>query len=418
MTLDTAPRSLWQHRDFMKLWSAQTVSLFGTTIHAEALPLAAIMLLEASPVQMGLLGALATAPAFLIGLPAGLWVDRMRRRPIMIAADLGRAALLLTIPLASLAGVLYIEHLYLVALLAGGLGVFYDVAYQSILPWLVGRQHLFEANSKLGMGDSMAEIAGPAAGGALVQAISAPFALLVDAFSFIFSATTLGTIGQSEPQPVRAPTEAPVRTEILAGLRATWHSRGLRALAGASSTLNFFGAFIGAIYGLYVIEQLRMTPVVLGILVSSGGVGALLGAILSGRVAARFGAGRALVMALLLSSAMSILIPLASGNDGFSVALLVVAQVCGDLALAIFLIGEISLRQAFTPDHLLGRVNAGFRFLIGGAVTSGLLVGGVLGQYAGLRPTLYLSVVGMLFSAAWLVSSPLNQPNHTEGQDL
>src|SRR5262249_23335746 len=192
---------LWSHHDFMRLWAGQTVSQLGSTVTREALPYTAILALGATPIQMGLLGAAGAAPLLLLGLLAGVWVDRLRRRPVMIAADLGRAVLLLSVPGAYLLGLLRIEQLYVVAALVGVLSVFFDVAYQAFLPSLVQREQIFEGNSKLGMSGSVAEIAGPPLGGTLVQLVGGPVTILLDALSFVFSARSLLRIRAPEPAP-------------------------------------------------------------------------------------------------------------------------------------------------------------------------------------------------------------------------
>src|SRR5215213_1091787 len=250
---------LWRHRDFMRLWAGQTISQFGSTITREALPYTAILVLNASPLQMGLLGAAGAAPLLLLGLFAGVWVDRVRRRPLMIAADIGRALLLLSIPIAYLLGWMRIEQLYVVAALAGTLTVFFDVAYQSALPGLVRREHLLEGNSKLGLSESVAEIGGTPLGGILVQLVSGPITLLLDALSFVFSAWMLRRIRADEPPPRPAEHHEHIMRDLSTGLRAIWADPLLRAMAGSSAIRSFFGWFFGAIYGLYAIRVLGMS---------------------------------------------------------------------------------------------------------------------------------------------------------------
>ncbi|HEX9370340.1 MAG TPA: MFS transporter, partial [Roseiflexaceae bacterium] len=229
------PDGLWRHRDFMRLWSGQAVSKLGSTITREALPYTAILALGASPAQMGLLGAAGAAPLLLIGLLAGVWVDRLRRRPIMIAADVGRALLLLSIPLAYLLGALRIEQLYLVAALAGVLTVFFDVAYQSFLPTLVEREQIAKGNGKLAVSDSIAEIAGPPLGGTLVQLISGPATALLDALSFLFSACALARIRAVEPPPAPPAERQRAGRDLADGLRAIRADPLLHAMAAGSA---------------------------------------------------------------------------------------------------------------------------------------------------------------------------------------
>ncbi|MBI4640198.1 MAG: MFS transporter, partial [Candidatus Tectomicrobia bacterium] len=255
---------LLHHPGFMKLWIGQTISQFGSKITRTALPLTAVLVLEATPVQMGLLAALGSAPVLVVGLLAGVWVDRLRRRPILIAADLGRAVLLGLIPVSALLGLLRIEQLYIAALLVGILTVFFDVAYQSFLPSLVDREQIVEGNSKLGVSDSVTEIGGPALAGGLIQLVSAPITILLDAFSFLFSALFVGLIDISEPLPTPSEQRKSVWRDVVEGLRVVLGNPLLRAIAGSSSTFNFFGGFFGALYGLYAIRELGIEPAILG----------------------------------------------------------------------------------------------------------------------------------------------------------
>src|SRR5215212_6066759 len=266
---------LWRHPDFMRLWAGQTVSQFGSTVTREALPYTAILVLGASPLQMGLLGAAGAAPLLLLGLFAGVWVDRMHRRPLMIAADIGRAVLLLSVPVAYLLGWMRIEQLYLVAALTGVLTVFFNVAYQSALPGLIHREHLLEGNSKLGLSESVAEIGGTPLGGLLVQLVSGPITLLLDALSFVFSAWMLRRIRAEEPPPAPPEQHQHIWRDLSTGLRVIWADPLLRAMAGTSAIQSFFGWFFGAIYGLYAIRVIGMGTAMLGITVAFGGVGAL-----------------------------------------------------------------------------------------------------------------------------------------------
>ena len=243
--------------DFTKLWLGRTVSELGSGIGGTALPLAAVLVLKATPLQMGLLAAIGAAPVLVVGLPAGAWVDRLRRRPILIAADVGRAVLLISIPLAALLHVLRIEQLYVVAALVGVLAVFFDVADQSFLPSVVPRESLVEANSTLGASASVAEIGGPALAGVLVQWLSAPVAILFDAVSFLFSALCVGLIRAPDPPPQRIEQRQSLGRDIAAGLRLVLRHPVLRALAGSSGTFNFFGSFVGALYFLYAIRRAR-----------------------------------------------------------------------------------------------------------------------------------------------------------------
>jgi predicted MFS family arabinose efflux permease len=399
-------RGLWRHRDFMRLWAGQTISKFGSQIGGGALALTAILALSATPVQMGLLLAASSVPVLLVGLLAGVWVDRLRRRPLMIMADLGRALLLASIPIAALLGLLQIGQLYIVVALVSVLTIFFDVAYETFLPSLVRREQLVEGNSKLGQSDSIAEIGGPPLGGALVQMISAPLTIAFDAVSFLFSALFLWRIHALEPL-VEQPTQRPsIWQDIGAGLRATLGSPLLRVLLGGTVIFNLGGGIIGSLYGLYAIRELGLTPTMLGVVIGVGGVSALLGALIAERVARRLGLGRAITVALTVIAGMGILLPLAHGS--LAIPLLILGQ-AGDAAWSIYLISALSLRQSITPARLLGRVNASMQFLAAGAAPLGAVAGGVLGELIGLRATLAFGVAIIMCACLWGICSPLRR---------
>lgn len=414
---------LWRSADFIKLWAGQTISQLGSRITRDGLPLAAVLVLEATPSQMGLLAALGSAPVLVLGLVAGVWVDRLRRRPILIVADLGRAALLATIPLAAVMGVLTIEQLYLVAALAGVLTLFFDVAYQSYLPSLVERENILEGNTKLALSDSVAEFAGPTLAGLLVQVLTAPIAILFDALSFLVSAASVALIRKAEGSAPRDqatsaqtapeaessldPRPPSFQSEALEGLRVVLRQPVLRALAGTSSTHSFFGSFLAGLYGLYVIRVLGLGPAALGAIIAVGGVGNLLGALLAARLVRRAGLGATLIGASIANGLIGFLLPLAGGPPLAVAAFLVAGQLFGDMAQTIFDIHAVSLRQAITPDRLLGRTNASMQLLEAGLGPIGALVGGVLGQIAGVREAIFISALGRLLAFLWLVPLPV-----------
>jgi predicted MFS family arabinose efflux permease len=398
--------TLRQNRDFVKLWTAQTISKFGSHVGHAGVEFTAILYLRATPSQMGLLSGLAAAPVLLIGLVAGVWVDRVRRRPLLIAADLGRALLLLTIPAALLLGQLRIEQLYLVAALVGMLSVLYRVADQSALPGLVRREDLVAANSRLGLSDSLAEVGGPALGGTLVQWLTAPIAILLDALSFLVSALFLHRIRRPEEPPSQV-DRAGIGAEIREGMRVVWREPRLRPLAISGAGCAFFGNFIGALYSLYLLRELGFTPALVGISVGVGGLGALVGALFAGPVTRRFGVGPTLVGCRLLSNLFGFLIPLAGGPLSLAIAMVFAAQLLADIPGAIALINETSLRQAAIPHRLLGRASASMDLLVQGAAPLGALMGGLLGEAIGLRTTLYLAFAGILLTDLWLLASPV-----------
>jgi MFS family permease len=403
----TTGQPIYINPDFAKLWAGKTVSAFGSVVTRTALDLAAVITLGATPAQLGLLGALGRMPALLVGLPAGVWVDRLRRRPIMIVADLARAALLLTIPGAALLGVLSLPLVALTAFLTGALTVFFEVADNSYLPTVVSREHLVEGNSKLGVSDSLAEIGGPAIGGVLVQLVTAPMAILVDAASFIVSAAMLGLIRQEESAPAHRHHASSMREEIVEGLQTVVGEPILRALAAAAVTFSLLGGFFGALYSVYAIRSLELTPALLGLAIAGGGIGALAGAALNSRIVLWAGFGRTLIGGLLLHGICALVVPLARPPATAAAPTLFAAQVAGDAGLMLFFINAISLRQSVTPDRLLGRVNASVDFLVAAAGPVGLLLGGFLGQAIGMRPTLFLGAMGSFLGALWLFLSPV-----------
>lgn len=400
---------LWKDSDFVKLWLGRAVSHFGSGITGIALPLTAVLILGATPAQMGILAALDGVSVLVIGLLAGVWVDRVRRRPLLIATDLGRAVVLSTIPLAALLGVLRIGQLYLVAALAGMLTVIFNVASAAFLPSLIPQGSLVEGNSKLAMSDSLAEIGGPAVAGPLVQLISAPLAILFDALSFLFSACSLGLIGKPEPPPAAQEQSQSIWSDLVEGLRMVLKNPLLRTLAGSAGIFSLFGNFIGALYALYVIRQLGAPPIFLGLLIATGGVSALAGAFLAERVVQRFGLGRTVAVGLFMYGATGLLIPLAGGSVALALSLLFLSQLIGDASVSIYLIAEMSLRQSLVPANLLGRTNASIQFLSQGIAPVGALLAGTLGGLIGLRLTILIGVLGVMLAGTWLLLSAVRK---------
>ncbi|HWQ12703.1 MAG TPA: MFS transporter, partial [Roseiflexaceae bacterium] len=265
---------LWRSPDFLRLWTGQTISLLGSHIGGGALRYTAILVLGATPVQLSLLSAAALLPALLLALPAGLWLDRVLRRPVLIGADVGRALLLLSIPLAYALGALRIEQLYAVAALVGVLTILFDTAYPSYVPSVVRRDELVEANSKLSASDSLAEIAGPPLGGALVQALSAPLAVVLDALSFLASALALRGVRAIEPPPAPPAGQPGARQALAEGLAAVRERPALTALLGVAVIQGVAGGIIGTLYDLYLIRELGLTPALVGLTVGAGGISA------------------------------------------------------------------------------------------------------------------------------------------------
>jgi predicted MFS family arabinose efflux permease len=398
---------LWRQPDFLKLWAGQSVSVLGDQVGFLALPLTAVLVLRATPVEMGFLGAAERAPFLLIGLFAGVWIDRRRRRPVLIGADVGRALLVGSIPVVALLGWLGMGYLYWVAFVIGVLTVLFDVAYQSYLPALVARDRLVEGNSKLEVSSSVAQIVGPSVAGVLVQILTAPLALLVDALSFVVSVTSLSFIRAPEPKPERAADRASLRDELGEGVATVFKSPLLRAIAGCTGTSNLFSNATFAIFVLYATRDLAIGPAALGLVLAAMGPGALLGALLAGYLARRLGLGRTLIGAILVGGFGEWLVPLASGPPSVAAAMIAFGFFFVGLSNPIYNINQVSLRQAITPDRLLGRMNATMRFLVWGTMPIGSLLGGFLGGTIGLRPTLAVAAIGSSLVFLWVFLSPV-----------
>ena len=398
--------TLWRRREFLKFWTGSAISDVGSQVTLLAVPLIAAVTLQATPWQMGLLSAAGGAPILLVGLFAGVWVDRVRRRPAMIASDLGRAALLLLIPLAAVAGVLRIEILYAVLLLTGALTVLFDVASMSMLPTLVASDRIVEANSKLQSTTAAAQVAGPSVGGVLVSLMTAPFALLVDALSFVLSAAFIANTSVPEAAPETRP-RAGVLGEITDGFRAVVHDRVLVALAGASATTILFGRMFMAVYVLYMTRDLGLGAMGIGLVFATGGVGSFAGSVVAERLARRFGPGPTMIGAQAAFGLTGMMVPVAVLVPSWALAMVVASEFAQWMAILIYWVVAISVRQAIVADRVLGRVNATWRFLTGGANPIGSVIGGALGGVIGVPLTLVVASLGMLLGFLWPLLSPV-----------
>lgn len=401
-------RSLWRHNDFMRLWGAQTVSLVGSQITLLAIPLAAILLFDATPMEVGLLAAAQYLPFLLVGLPAGVWVDRMPRRPTLIVADLGRAAVLLVIPIAYAGDWLQLWLLYPVAFGAGILTVFFDVAHQSYLPSLVRRDELVEGNAKLELSYQGAQLAGPGLGGWIVQVLTAPIALIVDAVSYLVSAILLLFIRQREaPAERTAGPRQGVLSLVGEGLRYVWSHDLLRPIALATALGNLFGVFgiVQAVLNLFAIRSLGLSPGLLGVTLAAANGGALLGALANRRLVGRFGVGPTLIGAAAFP-AVGILL-LAAATRDVALPVMIAGLAIAWFGIAAYNINQISLRQAVTPPHMQGRMNATMRFLIWGTIPVGTVLGGFFAGRAGLRETLVVAGAGSLLAVLPVLFSAL-----------
>ncbi len=398
---------LWRHPDFLTFWAGQTVSLFGSAFTTLALPLTAVLVLGATPWEMGLLSAVGGAPWFLFGPFAGVWVDRVRRRPLLIATDLARALLLGSIPLAATLGVLRLGQLYLVAFPIEVATVLSEIAQQSYLPALVTRERLVEGNSKLSASLTAANVVAPGLAGGVIQLLTAPLALLVDAASFLVSAACLGAIRTAEPAPAVATGSATVGAQIREGLCFTRDNPTIRAFTATNVTFFFCNGIVNTVLLLYLTRDLGLSAAVIGLILAVGSVGGLLGTLLAAPLTTRWGVGPTILWSATLRGTGLIAIPLAGYLPIGAVLVLVAGQFVMSAAWSVFFVNQTSLRQALVPDRLLGRVNASFWMVVRGVVPLGALLGGLLGTQLGLRTTLLVGAVGAVGSGFFLFRSPI-----------
>lgn len=388
---------------FRRLWLATTVSQFGTQVSELAIPFVAIVTLHATPFQIGLLMAVEFLPITLFSLPAGVWIDRVRRRPLLIGGDLVRALVLLSIPTAYALGVLSLFQLYAVGFIVGSLSVLFDIAYQAYLPDILPRDQLIRGNSQLQVSEQGASVVGPALGGSLISLITAPLAVAVDSLSYVASAACLLTIRTPEAAPMPAQPARRIVAEIRQGIQYAFGHPLLRPLVLVSALIQFFGRMVMAVLLVYLVRQVGLTAAVVGTVFSIGGIGFVLGAVVAPRLSSRFGLGSTLTAAAVLAS----LAPLAYALAPRSLAALFVAAgffLYGFAAL-VWSVNSLSLRQAVTPKALLGRVSATMRLFSWGAIPLGSLVGGLLGTAVGLHATILIGSLGSLAGSSPVILS-------------
>lgn len=399
---------LWRHPDFTRLWLAQAISAFGARITREGLPIAAALSLGASPAQVGLLAAVANGPALLVALAAGGRVDRGKRRGLMMAADLVRAAMLASLPIAALLHALTLPHLYLAAAVVGAASVLFEIADHAFLPTLVERDDLMEANASLSATESVAEIGGPALAGVLFQLLTAPLAIAVNAATYLASALSLAMIRSREHEPEAAAGPAPRWTDDIAlGFAALWRNLLTRPVFLITALHGFFGGAFAALYILFCVRVVQLSPAQMGLTIACGGVGALAGALLAGRITQLLGIGRALLLALSMVALSVLLIPLAPANPSGGMAVLMTGQVLGDAFGVAIMILSASLTQSLLPSALLGRAGAALKATGGGLAVAGALLGGLAGEIVGVRGALWLGVAGFLATPLVVLASPL-----------
>lgn len=404
--------SLWRHRDFLMLWAGQSVSELGSAVTLVALPLCAVVLLHASTFQVGLLSALETVPFLVIALPAGLVVDRLPRRRLMIACDAFRMLVIGSVPAAAALGALTLGQLFAVALLAGIATVFFDVSYQSYVPGLIDRAQLADGNGKLAATQSFAQVAGPSLGGLLYGLLRAG-AMAADAVSYAVSTLAMAAIRAPEPRPEpgTAPTQAEggtrpsLRTELLAGLMFIVRNPILRMIAGCTATANLFNAMAFALMVLFLIRVLHVRPELTGVLLAAGSVGGVAGGVLAGPLTRRIGSARIIWISVIGFGVLGLLVPLA--EPGWRIALVPVGLFGFAFAGVLYNIAQVSFRQAICPPELLGRLNAAIRWVVWGTLPLGGIIGGALGQGLGVRATIWIGVTGSWLAGLWVYCSPL-----------
>ncbi|HWQ24882.1 MAG TPA: MFS transporter [Gaiellaceae bacterium] len=399
---------LWRDRDFLKLWAGQTISMVGSQVDDLALGFVAIAVLDASAFEVAVLGTLNFLPFLLFTLPAGVWVDRVRRRPILIGGDFARAALLATIPIAYVADALTLWHLYAVVFLVGLCQVFFDVAYQSYLPSLIERDQIIDGNSKLEVSRSAAQVGGPGLAGALVEIFTAPYAVLVDAASFAASGLFLLGIRRREETPIRQTVGGRTTSlwaDLREGLRFVLRNPNLRAQAGCTATSNLFSSVAFSIFLVYAVRELRLSAGVIGLVFSIGAAGSLLGALTATRISKRFGIGATTIATAALFGPATLLVAAAPAGNA-AIGFLVAAQLAFGFSVVVYNIVQVSYRQAICPPRLQGRMNSVMRFLVWGTIPIGTLAGGALATWMGLRETILVGAVGGGLAFLWIVFSP------------
>jgi len=399
---------LWSNNAFVRVWTAASISIFGSLITRIAPPLVAILTLDAGPIEVAVLRGMDLAVALIVGLVAGAWVDRLRRRPVLIWADLGRAALLLVIPVSFTLGTLALWQLLAVAALTAVLTTFFDAADNAYLPTIVERERLLEANSALAASGSVAEFAGFGISGILVQLLTGPITIVINAVTYLVSAVLLLTVRHVEAPPPPREDREPVLDEIRQGLRLVRHNPVLRAFAGAQMLMSMLWGIFGATWFLFAIDELGVGPALVGIVAGVGGASSFIGAIVANRSTRRWGIGPVAIAAMLLAALGNLFIPLApAGLPLVAVGCLVAQQLIADSAITVYDVTETSVRQALVADRELGRVASTFQVLSAGAQLAATIGAGLLAEAIGLRATSLLAPLGGLLAGAVLYWSPV-----------
>jgi predicted MFS family arabinose efflux permease len=400
------PPPLLRQPEFLKLWAAQSISQLGDQVTLLALPLVAVLTLDASAAQMGFLVAAELLPHLFFSLLAGVWIERsQRRRRLMILADLARAGLLASVPIAAAFGLLTFPQLYAVAFAVGTFAVMFDVSWSILFISVVPRRDVVDANSKMSLSRSVSFVAGPSVAGFLVQALTAPVTLLVDAFSYLGSALFLTRIRAQEP-PVEEDGNGILRS-LRDGMRFVLGDELIRAELACAATINLFNFVFHAIFVLYATRELGVAPGTLGIALGVGAVGGIFGALIAPRLEQAIGIGRSVVLGSLLFPAPLLLVPIASGSELQLGLILAAAEFFSSVGVMIFDVSAASMTFLRTPDRIRARTSGTFRFVNYGIRPIGALIGGALGTVLGLQAALWIGVVGALLGVLWLFASPI-----------
>ncbi len=403
--VDEPKGSLWRDGNFLTMWGGQTFSQFGAQITELAIPVLAVLVLNATEFEVGLLNAANVAAFLVVGLPAGAWIDRMRKRHVMIWADAVRAVALATVPLLWLTGTLQIWHLIVVALIMGVATVFFDVSYQSIIPSLVRPRQIAEANGKLQSTYELANIAGPGIGGWLIGILAAPLAIFITVFTYL--ASLIALLFTRDHEVRRAPEDhQPILKEIGEGLRWVFGNPLLRRIVATTGFANLFSTIAYTLLPIYLLRVLELTPAQMGVIFSLGAVGGLVGAIATPRIVKRFGEARTVPISAIGFSLAPVLLPVATLVPQIAFPFLVVQFFIMSFTVLLYNITQVTFRQRITPPRLLGRMNASIRFCVWGVMPIGALVAGALGTWIGVVPTLWIAAGLELLAGLFVIIGP------------
>jgi MFS family permease len=399
--------SLWRNRDFTAFWVGETISLVGAQVTLVALPLVAVLTLDVSTTQLGVLRFAEYLPFLAFTLLFGVWADRHRRRRLMIAANMLRAILIGIVPLCAALGLIRLPLLVVIAFAMGTCTALFEVCWLSFVPSLVDRDRLVEAMGKVSASHAAAEVAGPGLGGLLVQLVTAPFALVADSVTYVASTVSMLLIRHREPDPAPNGADRSVLKDLVDGLKFAFNEPYIRATAYSAAQANFFALIVETVFLVYALRELHLSPTLLGLTLSAVGVGGLLGASFANTLTHVFPLGRLYVVARIVGGAGILLLPLAAGSTALIVVTCMASFFIWQAALASTNVINGSLRQALTPEHLRGRMNASVRTLVFGTLPLGGLTGGLLGTAIGLRASLWIGAIGYTLSVIPILLSPL-----------